>query len=108
MAGEIERPGDEDTRRHLIDKARERTQRRLDTGRGFHPHAQLTHGIRKLVHWHRMVAIRYLYRNDMARQPGEVGEKPVGILVAHHADDYDERPRYPLLEIAQGRRDNAP
>jgi hypothetical protein len=46
MAGEIKRPGDEDARRHLIGKARQRTQRRLDTGCGFHPHAQLTHGIR--------------------------------------------------------------
>ena len=67
MAGKIKRPGDEDARRHLIGEARQRTQRRLDTGYGFHPHAELTHGIRETIERHRIVPIRYLHRNDMAR-----------------------------------------
>src|SRR5674476_1233260 len=80
MAGEIQRPRDQDARRHFIGKARQRTQRRFDTGRGLYPHAELPRGIRQPIRRHRAFAIRYLHRDDVARQPCEVVEKRAGMM----------------------------
>src|SRR6516165_9808848 len=45
--------------------------------------------------------MRYLHRNDVARQAGEIGEESARILARHHAGDHHERTRDPLFEIAK-------
>ena len=87
MAGKIQRPGNEYARRHFIGKTRQRAQRRFDVDCGFDPHARGARSIRQPVRRHRAAAIGYLHRDDVACQPGEIGEKGAGVLVGHHADD---------------------
>ena len=94
--------------RYFVGELCDSTQRGFDTAGDLDAHAERARRIGEPILRHRIVLAGDFHGEDMPRQPGEIGEERAGVLAAHHARDHHQRPRHPLLEIAErGRRDAA-
>ena len=107
MAGEIERAGDEDARRRVEAEAADATKRYRNIVAALRREADSARGRGNRIGREALLLTRDRHRDDAAREPGKILQKPLAVLGREHPDRQHERPRDALLEVGERIGDGA-